>query len=291
MLKGLIKILYTFNKALKSRFAVMKQLFFLTAFGGLFFSCNNGDTSANKKDSAKNAMIPVMQSMQKQLQQFPDSTGLRLQYAFTLDSVQMYKEALVQMDTLIKKDSTNYGLLFAQGQIAEDAGDTILALKSYSRAAALYESPDVLLALANLYAEMKNDRAILFCSRVKALGLGREYDAHCAFITGVYYARLHKSDEAIKYFNECIASNYIYMEAYIEKGMVYFDEMQYGKALDVFQFAATVNTLNADAYYYQARCYEMMNKKDSAVLRFKQSLQLDPTIDKAHEHLKQLGAE
>ena len=134
-------------------------------------------------------MMPLVESMQKQLQQFPDSAGLRLQYAFILDSVKMYKEALVQMDTLVKNDTSNYGLSFAQGQIAEDAGDTLLALKSYAHAAHLYESPDVLLALANLYAELKNDRAILLCSSVKALGLGRDKDADCAFITGVYYAR------------------------------------------------------------------------------------------------------
>lgn len=235
--------------------------------------------------------MPLAESMQRQLQQFPDSIGLRLQYAFLLDSMKMYKEALMQMDTLTKGDTTNYGLFYSQGQIAEDAGDTTLALKSYARAAHLYESPDVLLSLANLYAELKDERAILFCSRVKALGLGRDKDADCAFITGVYYARMHKSDEAIKYFDECIANNYNYMEAYIEKGLVYFDEQQYAKAFGVFQFASTVNNLYADAYYYMGRCYEMMNKKDSAVLRFKQSLQLDPTLDEARTHLKQLGAE
>ena len=70
-----------------------------------------------------------------------------------------------------------------------------------------------------------------------------------------------------------------------------FDEKQdfTKKALQVFQFASTVNNLYADAYYYEARCYEMMNKKDSAVLRFKQSLQLDPTLDAAKEHLEELG--
>lgn len=273
---------------MKATFALMKK--FLPAIVGccMFFACNNIDNKAGKPDAAKNELMPLVQSIQKQLQQSPDSAGLRLQYAFILDSVKMYKEALVQMDTLTKKDTGNYGLFFAQGQIAEDARDTVLALKSYAHAAAIYESPDVLLALANLYAEQKNERAILFCSRVKALGLGREYDAHCAFITGVYYARLKKSDEALKYFDECISDNYTYMEAYIEKGLIYFDKQQYDKALNIFQFAATVNNLYADAYYYQARCYEMMNKKDSAVLRFKQSLQLDPTIDEAREHLKQL---
>jgi tetratricopeptide (TPR) repeat protein len=269
----------------------MKRLFF-AIITCLLFACNNNDTaSINKNDSIKNAMMPLMESMQKQLKEFPDSAGLRLQYAFILDSVKMYKEALVQMDTLTKNDTGNYGLFYAQAQIAEDAGDTILALKSYTHAAHLYESPDVLLALANLYAEQQNDRAIMLCSRVKALGLGRDKDADCAFITGVYYARLHKGDEAIKYFDECIANNYTYMEAYIEKGLIYFDQQQYQKALNIFQFASTVNNLYADAYYYMGRCYEMMNKKDSAVLRFKQSLQLDPTLDEAKTHLKQLDAD
>lgn len=269
----------------------MKPLSFLITVCCIFYSCNSGNSNSIEKDSAKDAMMPLLESIQNQLQQFPDSTGLRLQYAFILDSVKMFKEALVEMDTLIKKDSLNYGLLFARGEIAEDAGDTMLALKSYTNAAGVYESPDALLAIANLYAEMKNERAILFCSRVKALGLGREYDAHCAFITGVYYERIHKTNEAVKYFDECIANNYTYMEAYIEKGLAYFDAKQYVNALAVFQLASTVNNLYADAYYYMARCYEMMNKKDSAVLRFQQSLQLDPSLNEAREHLKKLGAE
>jgi tetratricopeptide (TPR) repeat protein len=270
----------------------MKPLFFITAFSFLLFACNNpGNSSTEKKDPVKNELSPFIQSMQKQLQQNPDSAGLRLQYAFALDSMGMFKQAIQQMDSLTTRDSLNYGLWFAKGNIAEDAQDTLLAMKSYSKAAHIYESPDALLALANLYAETKNDRAILLCSRVKALGLGRDYDAHCAFITGVYYARTHKPGEAAKYFDECIANSYTYMEAYIEKGLVYFDAQQYDKALGVFQFASTVNNLYADAYYYEARCYEMMNKKDSAVLRFKQALQLDPTISEAHQHLKQLGEE
>ena len=145
------------------------------------------------------------------------------------------------------------------------------------------------MALANLHAEQKDKRAILFCSRVEALGLGIDYDANCNFITGVYYARMHDMNKALKYFDACIKSSYTYMEAYIEKGLLYFDAHQYDKALAAFQLASTVNNLYADAYYYQARCYEMMSKKDSAVLNFKQSLQIDPTLKEAREHLKQLG--
>lgn len=272
---------------MQTTFAGMKFPVLISAVC-LICACNTGNSSADKTDTDKNTTPSLTESMQKQLQLFPDSAGLRLQYALMLDSMAMYKDALAQVDTLIKKDSANNKLWFTRGQIAEDAQDTLLALKSYAVAARIYESPDALLALANLYAEQKNDRAILICSRVKALSLGREFDAHCAFITGVYYARSHKGNEALKYFDECIAANYTYMEAYIEKGLVYFDMQQYDKALQIFQFASTVNNLYADAYYYQGRCYEMMNKKDSAVLRFKQSLQLDPTLDEAKQKLQNL---
>ena len=270
----------------------MKSIFVLAIAICFLSACNNSDQhKQNANNSLQTDSAQAFESLQKLLKSYPDSSGLHLQYAFALDSSGMYKQALQQIDSLTSKDSMNYGLWFAKGSFAEDALDTLLALQSYSKAAHVYESPDVLLALANLYAEQKDNRAILFCSRVKALGLGRDYDAHCAFITGVYYARMHDMNKAIKYFDACIESNYTYMEAYIEKGLLYFDAKQYDTALHIFQLASTVNNLYADAYYYQARCYEMMNKKDSAVLNFKQSLQIDPTMKEAREHLKQLGNE
>ena len=271
---------------------MMRQLIGSIVFICFLSACNNLNKDKQyNNDSLKNNSDEALQSFKEQLKLHPDSAGLHLQYAFALDSVGMYKQALQQTDSLIIKDTANYGLWFAQGNIAEDAKDTLLALQSYSKAAHIYESPDVLLALANLYAEQKDSRAILLCSRVKALGLGRDYEANCSFITGIYYARKQDMPNALKYFDACIENNYTYMEAYIEKGLLYFDAKQYDEALAVFQMASTVNNLYADAYYYQARCYEMMNKKDSAVLNFKQSLQIDPTLKEAREHLKQLGNE
>lgn len=270
-------------------FAGMNKLIVFILIAGCLCACNNSEKNKQAVDSLNNSSKKYLQVFAQQVKTFPDSTGLRLQYAFALDSLNKYKEALQQMNLLTGKDSLNYGLWYAKGNIAEDAQDTQLAIKSYSIAAHIYESPDALLALANLYAEQKNNRAITLCSRVKALGLGRDYDANCAFIIGVYYARTHDMNNALKYFDECIAYSYTYMEAYIEKGLLFFDAKQYNKALEIFQMAATVNNLYADAYYYQARCYEMMNKKDSAIMFFKQSLQIDPTMKEADEHLKKLG--
>ncbi len=273
----------------------MKNVSFLIIIVSIIlFSCNTSTENKNENNSsatAKNAAKSYPQNVQSlfaQLKQNPDSTGLRLLLASALDSIGAYKEAFRQMDTLLKKDSVNFGLWFANGEIAEDAKDTIRAMMSYDKALRIYPSPNAMLALANLYAEQKNKKALVFSNEVEQMSLGREYDAHSAFISGVYYARTGNGNKAIKYFDTCIANNYTYMPAYIEKGLVYFDNRQYSDALKVFRFASTVNALDADPYYWQGRCYEMMNIKDSAVLRFKQSLHLEDAPE-TREALKRLG--
>jgi tetratricopeptide (TPR) repeat protein len=268
-----------------------KARFLIIVVSIIFFSCNTSPSNKNEHNASEAKAYPEnIQRLLILLKQSPDSTGLRLLLATALDSIGAYKDALRQMDTLLKKDSANFGLWFAAGQIAKDAKDTIRAMMSYNKALRIYPSPEAMLSLAELYAEQKNERALLICKHVQELSLGREYDAHCAFIAGVYYARMGNRDKAIQFFDACIVNNYTYMPAYIEKGMVYFDNRQYNKALNVFQFASTVDALASDPYYWEGRCYEKMNMRDSAVLRFKQSLHLEDAPE-TRAALKRLGAE
>ena len=71
------------------------------------------------------------------------------------------------MDTLILKKDSQLRIVICTGTNCGRCRGYFAGIKKLCKAAAVYESPDVLLALANLYAEMKDDRAILFCSRVK----------------------------------------------------------------------------------------------------------------------------
>jgi tetratricopeptide (TPR) repeat protein len=258
----------------------------------LFAACHNKPAdNASPNTAAGDSYPQVIQNLLNAVQAQPDSIRIRTKLALALDSIGDYAKALEQIDTAVAKDTGNNVLWIKRGNIAEDARDTVSAMYSYVRALKIYETPDALLWLAKLYAETKNPRALLIASRIKALSLGKQYDAHSAYVAGVYYARTGKGKEAIEKFDECIGYNYTYMEAYVEKGMVYFDDKQYNEALDVFKFAATVNSLDADAYYYEAKCYEAMQKKDSAIQKYQQSLSLDKSIKEAHDGLKRLGAE
>lgn len=252
-------------------------------------ACSSDPKETTTSHAQAEKFSPEVAAMQANLLKYPDSVGLRLKLAILLDSMGQSRTALLQVDTLIQKDSLNYGLWFTHGQIAEDIPDTATAIRSYQKAIAIYNSPDALLALANLYAEQRNEESLLICARLQDMSLGREYDAHCHFISGVYYARTGNREKALTAFDACIADNYTYMEAYIEKGLLYFDSKQYPQALQVFNFASGINRLDPDPYYWMGRCYEMQHINDSALIRFQQSYNLDKTDPHTIAAIKRLG--
>lgn len=255
----------------------------------ILYSCNDDPKKENNVTATHNPIDDSILLYQQKLKTYPDSSALRLQFVSLLDSSGKYAEALQQTDTLLLKDSLNSNYWFMKAQLAQNAKDTALALQSYARAVKIYPSAGAMLSAANLYAEQKNKLALVICDQIRKQDPDREYEAHAAFISGIYYARTGDREKALQSFNACIAANYTYMEAYIEKGLLFFDNKEYDKALAVFTFAASINNLYADACYYQARCYEMMNKKDSAVMKFKQSLALDKNLVEARDGLKRLG--
>ncbi len=145
----------------------MNKTFFLLFSALWFFAACNNDDKKPAADNGKNEkeMTPQVQALQQQVEQHPDSSGLRLKLAMELDSLNMYKPALAQMDSLIKKDSVNYGLWFTKGQVNEHAGDTVNAMRDYATAIKIYPSADALLSLANLYAEQKIRAAYCFANK------------------------------------------------------------------------------------------------------------------------------
>lgn len=253
----------------------------------LLFACTETEKKTNQPESS----IPAFaQKLYDAVAKYPDSTALRIQLVNALDSVGALGLALAQMDSLIVRDSLNFGIWFHKAQLSEKANDTIGALRSYDKAARIYPSPDALLSMANLYAEKKDVKAVLLCDDVERLKLGREYLAHCSFIKGVYYARTGDFVKALASLDRCIGNDYQYMEAYMEKGFLYYDTQQADKAIAVFNQAIEIRPTYADAFYWLGKTYEQKGNKEQALKEFQRSLVLDPSIKEAKDALKRLGA-
>lgn len=234
------------------------------------------------------AQLQSIDQLKNGILRYPDSAGLRMQLINTYDSLNRYKEAISQTDSLINKDSLNNGLWFTKAQLQEDNKDTADAIKSYTRAVNIYPSTEAQLHLANLMAEIKNAKALSICENILKLGMDRETDADCYFISGIYYARTGAGKQALQYFDRAINSNYTLMEAYMEKGFVYYESKNYNEALKVFETVITISNTYADAYYWRAKCEEALGNKADAVLDYKRSLGLDKQLKEAGEAIKRL---
>jgi tetratricopeptide (TPR) repeat protein len=243
---------------------------------------------ACKDDNAKNIPSTYIANLQKQVAQNPDSTRLRLVLVNTLDSAGFYKDALAQMDILISKDSLNNAFWFKKGMVQEHAADTANAIISYNRAVRIYPSIDVLLSLANMYAETRNNKTMAVCATIQQLYPDREHLGEAAFFEGVYNARIGNKEKALELFNTCINYNYTLMDTYVEKGALLYENKQYKEALDVFKTAATINNTYVYAYYWQGKCYEAMNNKAEAISNYEKALSIDKNFKEAAERLKAL---
>lgn len=255
-------------------------------FRWCFFSCRQNDTN-QKNGNAKQPQL--IDKLITDLGRYPDSAGLRMQLINSYDSLKMYKQAILQTDSLIKRDSLNNQLWFIKGRLQEDNKDTAAAIDSYTKAANIYPSAELQLHLANLFAETKNPKALLVCENVLKLGMGRETDADCHFIAGIFYARTGAAKKALQLFDRAINDNYTLMEAYMEKGFIYYESKNYRDALKIFETAITVNNTYADAYYWRAKCHEALGNKSEAVLDYQRSLGLDKQLKEASEAINRLS--
>ncbi len=253
----------------------------------MLMACNN---QSKEQKNTKNATIlpEEIARLDKLSKQFPDSVGLHMRLVNALDSLGDYSSALIELNTLIKNDSSNFGLWFKKAQLSEQLKDTTTAIRSYSRAANIYPSPDALLALANLFAETKNNKALELCQKVSDLRMGRTYQSHCDFIAAVFYARTGNSARAIQLFTSCIANNYTYMEAYMEIGFIYYDKKQYSEALKTFQTAITVKYNYPDGYYWLGKTYEANKNSNAAIENYQKALSLDSKLVEAEQAINRI---
>lgn len=249
-----------------------------------------GCKSTSDKGAKASDLPESVQVLYKDIARYPDSMALRVWLVDQLDSLGAYAPAIAQTDSMLQRDSTNFGIWFRRAQLLEHARDTAAAIAAYTGAVKLYPSPDAQLSLASLLAEQKQFRAVELCDAVESLRLSREYLAHCSFIKGVYYARTGDLVKAFASFDRCIGNNYQYIEAYMEKAFLYYDTEQLPKALSVLEQAQEVRPTDPDVAYWLGKCQEKQGNREQAIMHYSRARTLDPQLKEAESALERLGA-
>ena len=197
-------------------------------------------------------------------------------------------KALDQYNAIIAYDSSNFEAWFDKGSLLARMKDTARAVEALEKSFAILPINYNGLALASLYAARKDTRALEICD-ILLLKDSSGMQTEPLYLKGMYYAENNQRDKAIELFDQCIQRDWKMTDAYIEKGIIFFQTKKFDEALKTFTLAATVSNTDPDAYFWMGRCYESMNETEQADVNYERAYALDRSFTEAREALKRIN--
>lgn len=231
----------------------------------------------------KTAPDSAMQFIQRALPQLPKSIALQVALARGYQQKGAIQKALDVCDQVLLLYPNSLDALLLKAELLKQQNNTTAALATLEQAYS-YAPFDVELSynLAFEYAEAKNNKVLpLTDSLIRADTTGKQAQPY--YLKGVYYANTGDNALALNYFNQAIAHDYTFYDAYMDKGTLLYGQKQYNAANDVFELVTRITPTYADAYLWTGKCYEALGKKAEAKLAYQRAYGLDKTLTEAKE--------
>ncbi|MGB8195175.1 MAG: tetratricopeptide repeat protein [Chitinophagaceae bacterium] len=261
---------------------------------------NQDYAKAWQRDSSENLLMSYVSNLflvnkpreavrllQSGVKRFPENADFRRRLSEAYLQSGRNQDALAQYDSILQQDSTNFEAWYEKGLMLLEGNDTAAAINALARSYALQPLSMNGLALANLYAETKNPLALTIADDLLSKDDQPE-NIDPIFIKGIYYSNTGQHQQAREQFDKIIRIDYKFADAYIEKGIILFEEKNIDEALETFKMAATVATTNPDAYYWQGRCYESVGKTEEAMDNYIRAYALDRQFVEAKRGIDRL---
>ena len=219
--------------------------------------------------------------LKEALQKIPSSLFFKLNLAQGYINQNKLDEALKITNDILESAPTLINALMIKSDLLEKTNNKPEALKTLEKAYELAPF-DVELSyeLAFKYAESKNPKALALCDSLLRMDSSGSH-AEPYYIKGTYYANSGDQEKALHFFNQAIQHDYYFLDAYLEKGRILFEQRKFPEALKVFQLAATIKPAFGDAYYWMGKCQEQLNQKEEAKLNYQRAYGLDNTLTEA----------
>ncbi len=215
------------------------------------------------------------------LKMLPQSSPLHINLIQAYADGQKPGEALAICDKVIQQHPDQVAVLMMKSDLLEQQNDTAGSIRALEQAYRFAPSnEDLCYNLAFKFAQSKNPKVLALCDSL----LGNdtiEKKAEPWYFKGIYYSNINNKSKALEHFNKAIQSDYSFLDAYMDKGQVLYDEEKYAEAIGVFQLALKVSATYADAYYWLGKCQEAMGKKEDAKLNYERAYGLDKSLAEA----------
>jgi tetratricopeptide (TPR) repeat protein len=219
----------------------------------------------------------------------PNSFLLQLTLVRSLNQLNKTGEALQLANDILLNNPDQVDLLKIKAELLEKNGNPADAVSVLEKAYSLtpYDI-DLTYNLAYKYGEYKNVKVIALCdSLIKIDTL--ELHAEPYYYKGLYFSNINDKAKALSLFDQAIRHDYYYLNAYIEKGKVLFNQIKISDALKTFQLANTISPKFPDAWFWMAKCQEALGQKEEALLNYQRAFALDNGFTEAKEAADRLG--
>ncbi len=141
--------------------------------------------------------------------------------------------------------------------------------------------------LALWYANAGNEKVILLCQQMKAAD-SSQTDPLPHYYRGIYFDARKQFALALIEFDKAIQTDYHFVEAYLEKTAILYDQRKWSDALNVLGKALAVAPDNALVYYWTAKCQQATGDQESARLNYLKAYGLDKSLTEAKQAADQL---
>ncbi len=260
----------------------MKYLLYITIV--LIVACND-----NEKAAAPVSDLPVKEKeLTGLVEKYPDSALLVEELTQYYRENGNYTSAIATITKALDRDSSNARFWDIKGTLHIENADTLLSLQALERSVDLNPQPDVIISLGILYAQTKNPNALAVADGL-ILADKAKAEKEALFIKGLYFSNIGEKDRAIALFDQCLALNYSFMEAYREKAIALYDLGKYKEAVTVLEKAITLQNNFDEGYYFMGRCYEKLKDIPKAIEAYQTALMYDPNYIEARDALGKLG--
>jgi tetratricopeptide (TPR) repeat protein len=226
--------------------------------------------------------------LQEANRKLPNSIALQVGLARGYQQKGKTADAMAIADRIITQFPNQLDALLLRSELLKASNRNPEALATLEKAYA-YAPFDAELTqmLAFEYAEAKNSRALALADSLIAMDTRQEH-AEPYYFKGVYYSNTGNTAEAIRQFDLAIQHDYYFINAYVNKGIIHYEQKNYPEALKILQLASTVAPTEATVYYWLGKTKEALGNKPEAKLDYQRAFGLDKTLTEAKEAAEKL---
>ncbi|MES2881933.1 MAG: tetratricopeptide repeat protein [Bacteroidota bacterium] len=146
---------------------------------------------------------------------------------------------------------------------------------------AVAEAPTSVFDRAYNYAIDGDARTLQLTDSLIAAGAPEIEKAY--YSKGIYLAKVGKAEEALTNYNKAIELRYNFLDAHLDKGILFYDLKRYADATKTFDRAIQIDPAVADFYYWLAKTQQALGDKANAKSSYLKAFGLDKEMMEAKD--------